>query len=106
MRYHIIVTFVLILASRPIAQNPTLRELIAAQQTDVQLTVFTDSPAVMFANILRDTDLVVRATIGRAGSHLSKDDRDINTTYELLNPQIFYSATVATASRPGVVPPA
>jgi hypothetical protein len=105
MRHQSFMISVVMLGSVLVAQSPSLRERVAEEQTDVDLTISVDGPPMVFANVLEDTILVVRAIVGQAVSHLSEDGRDIYTSYELLRPQVFFSATVAQASRPGVVPP-
>jgi hypothetical protein len=105
MRNLVLLTFIAILGSAVVAQRPTFREQIAVAQADVTLSVFVDGPPVLVVDILKETDLVVRALIGQVEGHLSEDGREISTSYELLNPHVFFSATAATSSTPGETPP-
>jgi hypothetical protein len=92
---------VLLLATTVVAQQPTLRELIAELHSDVALTVNVDGPPRVFADLLRATDRVVRAKIGNAVGRLTEDESDIVTTYELTGPQMLFSAKPPGLVRPG-----
>jgi hypothetical protein len=69
--------------------------LVAQQQADVVVAINVDGPPAAWSRTLEATDHVVRAISGKAVGHLSEDGRDINTTVELGNPQVLFSATVA-----------
>jgi len=47
--------------------------------------------------------MVVRGKVGQAVARLSLDERDITTTYDILNPRILFSASPQTPTRPGEV---
>jgi hypothetical protein len=48
--------------------------------------------------LLRNADVVVRAVIGPARSHLTDDQREIQTDYSVSNPVILFSATRLASS--------
>lgn len=95
-------TVLSLLLGAAVAQGPTLRERVARAHTDVALTVNVDGPVVTLEQILAETDLVVRGSVGRATAKLSADEREITTTYEIVNPQVSFSKSYAQAARPGL----
>jgi hypothetical protein len=86
-------------------QGPTLAERVATERTDVAVTINVDGPHSVFERTIGATDLVVRGQVGKATGHLTEDGRDIYTTYEILNPQVFFAARVQQLPWPGIAVP-
>jgi hypothetical protein len=86
-------------------QGPTLAERVATEGTDIAMTINVDGPQSVFERTIGAADLVVRGQIGKATGHLTEDGRDIYTTYEILNPQVFFAAKVQQLPRPGIAVP-
>jgi hypothetical protein len=101
MRRLIFLLSALVCGPGVVAQGPSLIDLVAQQQADVAVTINVDGPPAAWSRTLEATDHVVRAITGKAVGHLSEDGRDINTTVELGNPQVLFSATVARLRLPG-----
>jgi len=85
-----------------LAQGPTLRERVAKAHGNVSLTVNADGPTVTREQMLAETDLIVRGTVGTAIAKLSADERDVTTTYEIVNPHVSFSKGTIQAVRPGM----
>jgi hypothetical protein len=99
----------IILATSVTAQQPvrpTLRERVAKEQTDINVTINVDGPAPTFSQVLSETHVVVQGKIGQGVSRLSRDEQDIMTTYHILDPRVVFSASPQRAARPGEVQPA
>lgn len=82
----------------------SLRDLCAAQGSKgVHISIVSDSPPPPpFENIIRATDMIVRATVGPSSARLTPDDRNIVTTFELLNPLVLFAAKAQSVERPSV----
>jgi hypothetical protein len=104
MRTSAVIVFLFVAMSAN-AQGPTLPERIAAEHSSIAINVNVDGPTPTLERMLRETNMVVRATVGRAEGHLTPDGRDIYTTYELTSPRIAFSSTKAQMPRPGIIPP-
>jgi hypothetical protein len=86
------------------AQGETVVEAVARGATSRYRTAPSGrSPALV--DVLRDTDLVVRGTIGDAVPRLSDDQRDVYTDYQIKNPVIFYQKDLEGSPRPGAALP-
>jgi hypothetical protein len=103
-----VVTIVLVLvpvsahAQRKPAQ-PTLREQVQILQDSLSTEISSDSGPVKMDQIIARTDVLVRVTLGPSRSMLSADERDIYTTFEVVNPKILAGSISKTAPRPGEV---
>jgi hypothetical protein len=86
------------------AQAPTLAQQVAEIHAGFAVNINADGPPILFAYIAKQTDLMVRVTIGRAESHLTADGRSIDTTYELRDPAIIYVRPVFTPIHPAAMP--
>jgi hypothetical protein len=53
------------------------------------------------SEILQDTDVIVRGTIGQPTTYLSKDQRDLYTDYPLINPTVLFDPAVSSTGTPG-----
>lgn len=87
-----------------VAQGPTLRERVARAGGDIEVTITGDGTVPTLSEVLVGTDIVVRASLGKSSASLSRDERNITTTYELSNQRILFSALPAQATRPGMIP--
>jgi len=97
----------IVLATSAAAQQrpgrPSLRERVAEEHADVNVTINADGPAPTFSQVRSGTHIVVRGKIGQGVARLSPDERDITTTYDILNPRILFSASPQKPTRPGEV---
>lgn len=66
------------------------------------VSVSSTSPMRFLKNVVAGAELVVRARIGRATSHLTSDGQGILTTYELVTPRVLFASqsVVLDASKP------
>jgi hypothetical protein len=101
MRSYILLTIVVVVETFVVAQTPTLPEQVAAAQADVMISSHSDGPTLTFGHILAETDFVVRARVGTAVPYLTKDGRDIYTTYNLVSPQVLYASKIVQSATPG-----
>ncbi len=90
-----------ILSAALVAQQPTLRELIAQSHSGVALMVNSDGPPVKLDHILDQTDFIVRAVVGEGVGHLSANGNDIYTTYPLLNVRVLFAAVTFRSGNSG-----
>lgn len=104
MRLNIIpiVVFMLVAALEP-QQAGTLPERVNARQKNVALVAMNKTEPVPFSAVVDRASLIVRATVGRGVGHLTADQRDVYTTYELVNPKVLFGSFAQTAARPGAV---
>ena len=86
------------------AQGETIPQAVARGATTRFATRPSGRPPAL-ADILRDTDLVVRGTVGDAVARLSDDEQDVYTDYQIKNPVLFYQKQIAGFPRPGAVLP-
>ena len=57
-------------------------------------------------DLLRNTDLIVRGTVGEGRAYLSEDHLDVYTDYVLLNPAVLHGTVAGRSSNvPGLIPP-
>lgn len=65
-------------------------------QCGTTVTVGSERPITFLKDVVARADLIVRAGIGRGTSHLSKDAREIYTTYELVTPRVLFASPAVT----------
>lgn len=85
------------------AQRETIPEAIARGATGRTRSAPSGATPTI-AELVRDTDAVVRGIVGVHRSYLSEDKRDIYTEYTIIQPEILYQADVVTTATPGVLP--
>ena len=85
------------------AQRETIPEALARGSSGRVRTAPSGHPPDI-ADLLRDTDIVVRGIVGEARSYLSDDQRDVYTDYRIDNPVFLYQAQSVPSARPGVMP--
>jgi len=83
--------------------QPTLREQVQALQDNLFTEVSSDSGPVRMDQVINRTDVIVRATLGQPKSMLSADERDIYTSFDVVNPKILAGSISTNAARPGGV---
>jgi hypothetical protein len=86
-------------------QGQTILEMLAAGATGRVRTVPSGAPPTI-AELLQDTDVIVRGIVGQPRRYLSEDQRDVFTDYPILNPWYVYQPVLVTSktpSAPGVV---
>lgn len=87
-----------------LAQTPTIPERVTASDgKPVSLSVRSDTRAIP-VDELSSAPLIVRGKLTRIGSYLSKDNRHIWTTYQLLPSQVIVDRNSGQRA-PGVTPP-
>src|SRR5687767_15334343 len=72
-------------------QAPTIPEKL--RQAGMSLTGHTgvpSGPSPVFADILRDSDIVVRGFVGAPRSYLSEDQREVLTDFPITHPEFLY----------------
>ncbi len=74
------------------ADRRTLRQEVVECQCSVSISIIGQHPITLFSALLDSTDLIVRGRIGSAHSRLSDDETDIHTTFEILEPNVLFSA--------------
>lgn len=86
-----------------LGQSPeTIPQALARGATGRVTTPGSGNPPSI-ESVLRETDLIVRGTVGEPRSYLSDDERDVYTEYTMTKPAILY-ATISLSSRgPGPV---
>ncbi|HXG89981.1 MAG TPA: hypothetical protein VNJ02_16760 [Vicinamibacterales bacterium] len=82
-------------------QRETIPEAVARGSTG-RIRTAPSGLAPAMTEILRDTDMVVRGTIGKPRSYLSEDQRDVYTDYPIMNFVILYQARVHASRVSGV----
>jgi hypothetical protein len=87
-----------------LAQQPTLRQLIAETHADLGVTKNAELPPIRFATVLNETDLIVRGKLGNGVGRLSPDELDVFTTYPIVNPEILFPSTPDPYRTPGMAP--
>jgi hypothetical protein len=100
MRTSIVIAIVVALGLSAAAQQQTLREQVNTLRRDVSITVTGSHLKFDFDRVLRGTDIVVRAIVGRAETYLSEDGTDIYTTHELINPDVQFAVKAPTTALP------
>jgi hypothetical protein len=89
------------------AQDPRSTIPDALAQAGVSLSRHTTTPSGVapdITRILRDTDVIVRGTIGPPRTYLSKDEKDLYTDYPLINPIVLFDPGVSSSRTPGLAP--
>ncbi|HEY7290689.1 MAG TPA: hypothetical protein VH583_12710 [Vicinamibacterales bacterium] len=83
------------------AIGQTLRELVRESHRDQIITVNVEKPFVPFSWVLKQTDLIVRGTLGSGVAVLSDDETDVVTTYPLISPRVVFPSNYKPYSTPG-----
>jgi hypothetical protein len=84
------------------AQLPTIPELLASQGSSRRITGIPSGQAPTVDELLKQTDIVVRGTVGAPTTFLSDDQRDVYTEYSLSDVTVLHQRRPA---RPGILPP-
>ena len=87
------------------AERPTIPDVLARAGESLSGVSFVPSgPTPTVADILEDTDIIVRGVVGEPRSYLSEDQRDVYTDYPINGPTFLYQATLESSPKPGIVP--
>ena len=82
----------LLLALLPAFGLSVMAQTFRDYECGTTVTVSSSRPITFMKDVVAGADLIVRAGIGRATSHLSKDARKIFTTYELVTPNVLFTS--------------
>jgi hypothetical protein len=99
MRTAVMISFVV--SALVTSANQNLRELVKNDPGDKVITVNAEMPFVTFATVLKQTDFIVRSTIGQGTAALNEAQTDIITTYPLVAPRVLFPPNVDTYRTPG-----
>lgn len=86
----------LLLALLPAFGVSALAQTFHDYECGTDVSVSGSRPITFVKDVVARADLMVRAGIGRAESHLSTDAREIYTTYELVTPRVLFASRSVT----------
>src|SRR5262245_2506721 len=102
-----LVVFVMNMASyaQESPQLETIPQRLARVGESLTSRPSTPSGVADMADVLKQTELIVRGTIGPpTKAYLSKDQRAIYTDYPLVKPVVLYDSRPRSSSTPGLAP--
>jgi hypothetical protein len=83
--------------------QPTIPELVTqAGKSLAGMRLVPSGTPPTVVDVLRDTDLIVRGTLGKSHSYLSPDQREVLTDYDVLKPEFLFERQLPAAAQPGV----
>jgi hypothetical protein len=84
-------------------QRKTIPEAVAAGATGSIATV-PSGQLPKINDLPRNTDVVVRGTVGESRSYLSDDELNVYTDYTIVDPLVLYESHLTPVHAPGTVP--